>query len=934
MAHKLPIAFSFRACFSLLFAVVVTCLQVSVPAFAQNQRNLFFNSFDNVIRLDFATDPPIPYGTGVAGSYEGIAHYEDGSGNLLFWFNSNGVYDQNGTFMSGSFGMLANSSSAEICISPVPGNPNQYYILYNAETCSALYYSIVDMTLNGGLGNVISLNTLISNANHSEGMEVVQIPDTENYWFLTYRCGVGFTKYHITPSGIATGVVFHPYPMPLGGYDGRGEFDYHRGRIGAGFAWSTQVFLADFDPVDGEVCSPVTLSSTDFSNNPFGVEFSPTGNKMYFTLWYTTGQPNIFQYNFETGTYTGYLPPFGGSGFISGLGEIEMGSNGKLYVIQDGGTNITVIENPDDDVPVFSLIPIPASTTGLGISDHIQSNVYDTGISYTDTLCAVVGSSLVLFPAVDGEYEWTSSDDPGTVLAVGSSYSATVGNTFGIYTATGVGGTDCFAIFNQYQWSVFPQPDADAGPDKTIQIGQGTTLDGSTGVADPTIILWFPSTGLSNPFTINPIATPTVTTTYTLTVQNGPCQGIDQVTVTVLPVSVLETLCVVSGTQPSLNAPDTLSNVQWYLAGDPGNILATGNAFTPPAVVSSNITYVASGVGPNTPNGALYSITLIPQPDLKAGDNVTIFAGESVTLNASGGDQSGYTWAFDASLSSLVIPNPVATPTVTTTYLLSSAFDAACPAESSVTVTVLNQNAILDTLCAVVGNQINLSAPGSFASVEWFNANDPNTVLGTGASFSTTAVNSEVTFVGQGTDSAGNITEYFYTLLPNPVIDAGPDKVILEGTSHTFNITGGTNLQWEPAQLFSDPTSANPTVSPMETTTFTVTNTTDKGCVFADEVTITVKSESYMLIPSGFSPNDDGVNDILRIVPFNVTELVTFVVYNRWGNKVFETDNINEGWNGTYKGELQEVGTYVYYATAISKDGEEYTQKGNTVLIR
>ena len=89
-----------------------------------------------------------------------------------------------------------------------------------------------------------------------------------------------------------------------------------------------------------------------------------------------------------------------------------------------------------------------------------------------------------------------------------------------------------------------------------------------------------------------------------------------------------------------------------------------------------------------------------------------------------------------------------------------------------------------------------------------------------------------------------------------------------------------------------------------------------------------------MLIPSGFSPNEDGVNDELRIVPFNVTELVTFVVYNRWGNKVFETNDITKGWNGTFKGELQEVGTYVYYATAISKDGVEYTQKGNTVLMR
>ncbi len=73
----------------------------SVFCHAQEQRNLFFNSFENVIRLDFSTDPPTPFPTGISGSYEGIAHYEDGNGNILFWFNATGVYDANSDFMGG-----------------------------------------------------------------------------------------------------------------------------------------------------------------------------------------------------------------------------------------------------------------------------------------------------------------------------------------------------------------------------------------------------------------------------------------------------------------------------------------------------------------------------------------------------------------------------------------------------------------------------------------------------------------------------------------------------------------------------------------------------------------------------------------------------------------------------------------------------------------
>ena len=204
---------------------------------------------------------------------------------------------------------------------------------------------------------------------------------------------------------------------------------------------------------------------------------------MYFSLWYTTGVPNVFQYDFASGTYTGYQPPLGGSGWISGLGQIELGRDGKLYIIEDGGSNIIVINNPDDDVPVFSLIPIP-STTGLGISDHIQSEVFDAGIDYTDTLCAAVSSPLVLLPDVDGEYWWATSDNPDDTISIGSSLLVSVADSLIEYIATGVSGTECFSIFNQYQWSVFPQPDVDAGPDKTIQTGQSTTLDASTGVAD------------------------------------------------------------------------------------------------------------------------------------------------------------------------------------------------------------------------------------------------------------------------------------------------------------------------------------------------------------------------------------------------------------------------------------------------------------------
>ncbi|MBK8471328.1 MAG: hypothetical protein IPL33_03480 [Sphingobacteriales bacterium] len=161
----------------------------AIPIQAQGLRNMFFNSDDDIVRLDFSTDPPTPWNTGISGAppAEGIAHYEDVDGNVVFWFNNNGVYDQTGTIMPRSIGIFANASAAEVCIAPKPDDPCKFYIFYNQETCTNLYYSIIDLELNGGLGNVTNLNTLMAAGQFSEGVEVIQeypIPVLIGCWLI------------------------------------------------------------------------------------------------------------------------------------------------------------------------------------------------------------------------------------------------------------------------------------------------------------------------------------------------------------------------------------------------------------------------------------------------------------------------------------------------------------------------------------------------------------------------------------------------------------------------------------------------------------------------------------------------------------------------------------------------------------------------------
>jgi len=91
--------------------------------------------------------------------------------------------------------------------------------------------------------------------------------------------------------------------------------------------------------------------------------------------------------------------------------------------------------------------------------------------------------------------------------------------------------------------------------------------------------------------------------------------------------------------------------------------------------------------------------------------------------------------------------------------------------------------------------------------------------------------------------------------------------------------------------------------------------------------------EAVVYIPNIFSPNGDGVNDVLHVRSEYIKE-ISFCIYNRWGEKVFESQNKNEGWDGNYKGKPCSPDVYVYHATIVFEDGTETSRKGNVTLVR
>jgi len=170
-----------------------------------------------------------------------------------------------------------------------------------------------------------------------------------------------------------------------------------------------------------------------------------------------------------------------------------------------------------------------------------------------------------------------------------------------------------------------------------------------------------------------------------------------------------------------------------------------------------------------------------------------------------------------------------------------------------------------------------------------------------------------------------------------PKVDVGKDTSIYRGQEITIGArTVAEKLEWFPKrELETSPFVKEIRVSPRDTTRYWIEATDVHGCIGRDSINVFVYGKNVMLIPTGFSPNGDGINDEFRIVKhLNIRSISYFKVFNRWGEKIFTTTDINKGWDGNFEEEKSPVGVYVWYVEAYTYDNERIVQSGNVTLIR
>src|SRR6185312_12744430 len=376
--------------------------------------------------------------------------------------------------------------------------------------------------------------------------------------------------------------------------------------------------------------------------------------------------------------------------------------------------------------------------------------------------------------------------------------------------------------------------------------------------------------------------TPASTTSYTVTVGNGTCSVKDSVTVTVnaVPVPTITPPATICSGQSTVITAGGGTTYSWSPAT--GLSATTGASVTASPLVTTSYTVTVSNGSCSKDTNV--KITVNPSPTITvAPTSATICNGSNVNLTASGGVT--YTWSPATGLSATTGGNVTATPGSTTTYTITGTGSVGgCTGKDSVTVTVdaVPVPTITGPTSDCKGSPITLTAGGGSGFV-WSTGATTSTIT-----VSPVANTGYTVTVSNGPCSAKDSTTI--TVNTPPAVTACCDTSINIGGSASIKATAtGVTYNWFPASNLSCTVCPNPSASPTVTTVYYVTVTDANGCTSTDSVIVTVFEDCHdPFVPTAFSPNGDGSNDMLMVYG-NCIKALEFAVYDRWGNKVFET---------------------------------------------
>ncbi|NNE32464.1 MAG: CUB protein, partial [Winogradskyella sp.] len=489
----MPSEDAMKKSFAILFLLTFSAL-----CFTQNEASYWYFGQNAGLRFDAQAGTVTGIADGQLSTLEGCTSISDENGNLLFYSDGQTVWNQNhqvmanGDYFSGT-GLLGDpSSTSSGLIVPKPDDPTKYYIFTvdephhnnaavhpNQFTGSydsggtvpgaddgfnnGFNYSLVDMTLNGGLGDVdvteknMPLITYdVNDAEEvkykcSEKITAVRAEDCSSFWVITHFVN-SFYAFKIDATGVNTTPVISTVGpnIPIEGYR-RNALGYLKASpdasklITANFGEATttagdsggNIFLFDFDNDTGIVSNSIELYSSQNNNSPYGVEFSAENRKAYATIGFGpagNGPSQVLQWDLESADIPNSIKVIHSSGSIS-AGALQLGIDRRIYRAQvsfGGNPSVSrylgVINNPeadgfdtnyDEEGVLLDVGGLSQNRSRLGLPPFIQSlfnsqtDIIRNGLSTTELkLCTGDSYTLQADDITGADYTWFLDGNP------------------------------------------------------------------------------------------------------------------------------------------------------------------------------------------------------------------------------------------------------------------------------------------------------------------------------------------------------------------------------------------------------------------------------------------------------------------------------------------------------------------------------------------